>query len=122
MLSHHHQEGRGTLSYVEYEDLRFQPERMYYITNVPKGEVRGQHGHYEDQQYLICVKGQVRTTLISKEGETTTILNPGDTVFMDRMVWGEQEYMTGEDILLVLCSTSYNPDDYITDVNEILNA
>tara|TARA_Y100000748_G_C15130698_1_gene346016 strand:+ start:99 stop:464 length:366 start_codon:yes stop_codon:yes gene_type:complete len=121
MLSHHI-EKRGTLSYMELSELGFEPKRMYYITGVPQGEVRGNHGHRTDLQYLICVKGQIRVTLTSKDEAETTMLNAGDMVFMDKMVWGEQEYMTGEDILLVLCSTSYDKSDYITDINEILGA
>ena len=95
---------------------------MYYVTGVPKGEVRGNHGHRTDLQYLICVKGQIRVTLTSKHEVETAMLNAGDMVFMDKMVWGEQEYATGEDILLVLCSTSYDKSDYITDISEILEA
>tara|TARA_R110002020_G_scaffold37239_1_gene112475 strand:+ start:59650 stop:60021 length:372 start_codon:yes stop_codon:yes gene_type:complete len=120
MLSHHGDEDKGILSYMELTDLKFIPRRMYYITKVPKGEVRGNHGHREDQQYMFCVQGQIKVRLITKEEKTELILNPGDVAYMDRNTWGEQEYMTGNDILLVLCSTKHDPDDYITDINEIL--
>jgi len=119
MLSHHI-EDRGALSYVEFKDLKFQPKRMYFIYGVPQGEVRGNHGHRQDQQYLICVKGQVRVKLTGKDLEEEKILKIGDCIFMDQMVWGEQEYMTGDDVLLVLCSTNFDKNDYIYDINEIL--
>jgi dTDP-4-dehydrorhamnose 3,5-epimerase-like enzyme len=93
---------------------------MYFIHGVPKGEVRGHHGHRQDQQYLVCVRGQVRVKLTGKSFEEEKILRTGDCIFMDQMVWGEQEYMTGDDVLLVLCSTSFNKNDYIYDINEIL--
>lgn len=112
MLSHHGDQQRGMLSYMELTDLDFIPRRMYYITNVPKGEIRGKHGHYEDQQYLFCLKGQVKVDLFSNNKEETVILNAGDVTFLDRMVWSQQQYITGEEILLVLCSRKFNKDDY----------
>ena len=119
MLSHHRQD-RGTLSYVEFRDLKFNPKRMYLIHGVPKGEIRGNHAHKQDKQYLTCVKGKIRVKLISKEGTTETILTSGESVFMDKNVWGEQEYLTGDDVLLVLNSTNFDPDDYIHNIDEVL--
>ena len=119
MLSHHVQD-RGTLSFVEFNDLKFLPKRMYFIHGVPKGEIRGGHGHKEDQQYITCISGKIRVKLVSKEGTTEKTLNPGESIFVDKLVWGEQQYLTGHDVVHVLCSTSFNKDDYIYDVNEIL--
>ena len=112
MLSHNGDEERGILSYMELTDLPFIPRRMYYISKVPKGEIRGKHGHYEDQQYLFCIQGQIIVDLISKHGEERVTLNPGDVVFLDRMVWSQQEYVTGDEIMLVLCSRSFDKSDY----------
>ena len=119
MLSHHKQD-RGILSYVEFRDLKFHPKRMYLIHGVPKGEIRGHHAHKEDQQYLTCVEGKIRVKLISKDETVETILTTGESIFMDKNVWGEQEYLTGKDVLLVLNSTNFDPDDYIHDIKEVL--
>ena len=118
MLSHNIQD-RGTLSYVDFDDIKFKPQRMYFIYGVPKGEVRGKHGHKEDLQYLTCVKGKVKVRLISKDKIEEKILNVGESIFVDKMVWGEQEYLTGDDILHVLCSTKFDQNDYIYDLKEI---
>ena len=121
MLSEHGTTETGILRYMELTDLKFIPRRMYYITNTPKGEVRGKHGHYEDQQYIFCLQGQVNVELHSKDGIETVTLTPGKCVFLDRMVWAQQEYVTGQDILLVLCSTAFNKDDYFYDKEEVSN-
>ena len=119
MLSHHGDLESGILSYMELTDLDFIPHRMYYISNVPKGEVRGKHGHYEDQQYLFCLQGQIKIDFVSKDGEKTQVLNPGDVTFLDRMVWSQQQYMTGDEILLVLCSRKFNKEDYFYDKEQL---
>ena len=121
MLSENGNKETGILRYMELTDLKFIPRRMYYITDTPKGEIRGKHGHYEDQQYIFCVQGQVKVDLHSKDGVETVMLTPGEVVFLDRMVWAQQEYMTGSDILLVLCSTAFNQTDYFYDKEEVHN-
>jgi len=119
MLSENGSKETGILRYMELTDLKFIPRRMYYITDTPKGEIRGKHGHYEDQQYIFCVQGQVKVDLYSKDGVENIMLTPGEVVFLDRMVWAQQEYMTGHDILLVLCSTAFNQADYFYDKEEV---
>ncbi len=122
MLDHHHQEGRGSLSVLEYKNLKFLPKRMYYISGVPKGEIRGKHGHKKDKQYLICIEGKLEVTTIDRKNKkTTTLLNKGEMYYIDKMTWGEQKYITGKEILLVLCSTNYDPKDYIYNLEEIIN-
>jgi quercetin dioxygenase-like cupin family protein len=120
MLKNFGDESTGILSYMELTDLKFIPRRMYYVSKVPKGQVRGKHGHYEDEQYLFCIQGQILVNLFSKNGEQSIVLNPGDSVYVDRMVWGEQQYMTGNDIMLVLCSTKHDDADKFTDKEEVL--
>lgn len=119
MLSHHGDKERGILSYMELTDLDFLPRRMYYISHVPKGEVRGKHGHYEDQQYLFCLQGEIKVDFFSKEGESSVVLKPGDTAFLDRMVWSQQEYVTGNEIMLVLCSRQFDQGDYFYEKEEV---
>ena len=119
MLKNFGDESTGILSYMELTDLKFIPRRMYYVSKVPKGQVRGKHGHYEDEQYLFCVQGQILVNLFSKNGEQSILLNPGDSIYVDRMVWGKQQYMTGNDIMLVLCSTKHDDADKFTNKEEV---
>ena len=119
MLSHHIQD-RGTLSYVDFDDLKFKPKRMYFIFGVPKDEIRGKHGHKRDQQYLTCIKGKIKVKLISKDETREQVLAQGESIFVDKMVWGEQQYLTGEDVMHVLCSTKFDKEDYIYDLKDII--
>ena len=119
MLSHHGDETTGILSYMELTDLPFIPRRMYYISKVPKGEIRGKHGHYKDEQVLYCLQGKIKVKLINGQNTTIKVLQPGESVFLDRMVWSEQEYMTGEDIMLVLCSRAFDKNDYFYEKGKV---
>ena len=41
-------------------------------------------------------------------------------IFVDSMVWDKQQYLTGNDILLSICSTEYDKDDYIKSYDQFL--
>jgi len=109
---------RGTLVPVEFKGLLFEPKRLFYVTGVPRGQVRGQHAHREGQQYLICQAGEIGVTLNDGESEKTCILQSGQGILIEKMVWGSQEFRTRGAILLVICSSEYDKDDYITDMEE----
>ena len=42
----------------------------------------------------------------------------GSSVFVDKLVWDSQVYMTGDDILMSICSTPHDDSDYIKDFEE----
>ena len=92
MLKHNIQD-RGTLSFVEFEDLPFVPKRIMTMYDIPKGEVRGNHGHRKDRHILICVNGSIKVTLKTKDSEEVRVLKPGDSVLQETYVWGTQEYL-----------------------------
>lgn len=110
----------GLLAPIEFKDLDFEPKRLFYVTNVPIGERRGEHAHYETKQLLICVKGVINVILKNEKVKYFITLLENEYVYIDNMVWDAQDFVTGKDVLLVLCSTNYDLDDYILDFNEFL--
>lgn len=111
----------GCLRFLNLGNLPFSPQRMFWVCDVPAGEYRGGHGHLRDKQQLFCIKGKIIVNLYSKSGFESFALNEGDSCFMDSMVWAEQLYITGEDILLVLCSEQFDKQDYFYDKKEVYN-
>jgi len=109
------EERGGTLIPFEILNLPFQPKRIFTVTDIPKGSIRGRHAHYETQQIIICIKGIIIVYLDDGTDVSEYVLEEGESVFVDRMVWDTQKYVTGEDVMLVLSSTHYNTEDYILD-------
>jgi len=110
----------GTLVPIEFSKLPFKPRRIFYVCDVPKGEERGMHAHYETQQILTCIKGKILVKLHNGISMSETVLEENDTVFIDKMTWDSQVFLTGNDVLLSICSTEYNLDDYIDDFDFFL--
>jgi dTDP-4-dehydrorhamnose 3,5-epimerase-like enzyme len=106
----------GSLIPIEFDNISFIPMRMFVINDVPKGFIRGNHAHYETEQILICVKGEILVGLDDGKNKTETLLLPGDTIYINKMIWGYQKFLTGNEILISACSTKYDPMDYINDI------
>ena len=56
-----------------------------------------------------------------KNKQSYTLSKPNQALYIPEMIWDEQKYLTEDTILLVLCSEKYDQDEYIHDINEILN-
>ena len=111
-------EHNGTLVPIDFSELTFAPRRVFYVTGVPAGDERGRPAHYETQQLLICVQGKISVHLYDGYKTETLVMRQHESVFVDRMIWDSQTYETGTDIMLSLCSTEYNKEDYIEDIDE----
>lgn len=107
---------RGDLVLIDYTKLPFTPKRIFYVTNVPEQMVRGQHGHYKCRQYYICIKGIIEVTIYDGKEQQSIMLNPGQGIFIDNMIWSSEKFCTGNDVLLVLCSHEYDKNDYFTEL------
>ena len=112
-------DSRGSLLPINMEEIPFDVKRVFSVFGVPKGMVRGEHAHYQTKQYLVCVKGSIKVILESiKKQITEVILEEGDSIFIDNLVWDAQQFLTGDDIMLVFANTEYNLEDYILDKNK----
>ncbi len=108
----------GKLFPLEFKDLPFKPKRIFYITNVPLNEERGGHAHYKTKQLLICIKGVIGVKLHNGHNLKQYVIKEGESIFIDKMIWDSQSFLTGKDILLVICNTEYDKEDYIENFEE----
>lgn len=113
---------RGVLNLLESSrELPFAPKRLFWITGVPIGTKRGFHAHKTGLQLLFCPKGSIELTLRTHDQEDSVILNDeGPGVWVKNMVWGEQKFLTGDAVLLVLASNDFEEVDYVRDFSEFV--
>lgn len=110
---------RGQLIPFEFDQLPFEPKRIFIVKDVPKGSTRGNHAHYNTQQFLVCLSGRIKVYTFNKfEHFKYIILTPGDSYLIPTMCWDNQTFMDDNSVLLVFCDTKYNKKDYITDYNK----
>tara|TARA_Y100000034_G_scaffold61213_1_gene74324 strand:- start:1248 stop:1664 length:417 start_codon:yes stop_codon:yes gene_type:complete len=115
-----HVEPDGNLVPIEFdEDIPFKVKRIFYVYGVHDQLDRGQHGHHNTKQVLICLNGEVEVMCDDGYERKTWILNnPSDALYIHELIWDEQIYTSNDTVLLVLSNTSYNPKDYIENYEE----
>jgi dTDP-4-dehydrorhamnose 3,5-epimerase-like enzyme len=106
---------KGTLIAInDFSIIPFKPKRLFYIEGVPHGETRGNHAHREGLQMLWCLSGIIAVATIERKEQSFYELEPGEAIFIDKMVWSIQTYYKNARAL-VLCSNTYDESDYIRD-------
>ena len=90
--------------------------RFFFVSS-SEGIVRGQHGHKACWQTLICLKGVIQVDMIDCNGESLTEIldSPRRAVVIPPGIWAMQKSVGMENILVVLASDLYDPDDYFYD-------
>jgi acetyltransferase-like isoleucine patch superfamily enzyme/dTDP-4-dehydrorhamnose 3,5-epimerase-like enzyme len=113
---------RGDLMAVEFaKHIPFPVKRTFFITNVPSHHVRGEHGHKECHQLLVCLQGSLTVSADNGTERGQWILNhPGVGLHIHPMVWAAQYHSSNNAVLGVFASHSYNAEDYIRDYETFL--
>jgi dTDP-4-dehydrorhamnose 3,5-epimerase-like enzyme len=109
-----HTDERGSLLPIEFDHLPFTPRRVFTVASMPKGTVRGGHGHRGGQQLLICLHGQIEATVRTGDEEAHTLLLPGGPgLLFGPGVWCRQTYLIENSVLLVFASEPFDPESKI---------
>ena len=110
-------EQTGALSFFEsLNDIPFEIKRIYYITNVKKGSVRGYHAHKALKQFIFCPYGKIELCLENKYGNESIILsNNSKGVYIDCVTWRTMKWLVDNSVLIVAASDYYDEKDYIRD-------
>ncbi len=112
----------GSLLVVEGErDIPFSIARVFFVYGVGPNQIRGEHAHLKTSQVLCCLRGSCEITLDDGEKKERFILDSPDKALMQRpMVWGRIAHLKPGSMLMVLCDTFYDPDEYIYDYETFL--
>ncbi len=115
---------RGCLSFGQYDQhLPFIVQRYFIIFNVPSKEVRGEHAHRRLHQFLICVKGSCSVVVDDGHTRDEFLLDRADVgLYVPPMTWTTQYKYSQDAVLLALASDAYDPDDYIRNYDDFLQA
>jgi dTDP-4-dehydrorhamnose 3,5-epimerase-like enzyme len=111
----------GTLGIIEFSQLRFSPARLYWVTDLIPGSIRGNHAHKTLIQAMFVIHGSFNLKLYNGEDETLHRMLPnGHMLYVQPGIW--REFWTDEpgSILCVLCDQPFDESDYIRDFNEYI--
>lgn len=112
----------GNITVVEnMKNIPFEVKRVYYLYDIPGGEARGGHAHYELEQYIVAASGSFDVILSDGQNRKTVTLNrPNIALHIVPGLWRELDNFSSGSVCLVLASLKYDESDYIRDYNEFL--
>ena len=113
----------GNITVVQNGDnTPFNVKRIYYLYDVPSGESRGGHAHFDLEQYIIAASGSFDILLDDGNNKRRISLNrPNLALHIVPGIWRELNNFSSGSICMVLASHAYNESDYIREYNEYLN-
>jgi oxalate decarboxylase/phosphoglucose isomerase-like protein (cupin superfamily) len=113
---------RGNLSFIEKGvGLMFDMKRVYWIYDVPGGEIRGGHAFEEQEEVIVALSGSFDVVLHDGTAENRFSLNRSyKGLYVPKMYWRRMENFSTNSVCMVLASTFYREDDYIMDFDTFL--
>ena len=105
----------GNITVVENgENIPFDVKRIYYLYDIPGGEVRGGHAHYDLEQVIFALSGSLR--IKTDDGYRKSeywLRNPQKGIHLKQKIWREMDSFSQGAVCMVIASHKYDEDDYI---------
>ncbi len=114
---------RGNLTFVQNGDGRipFAIERVYWTYDVPAGEERGGHSHYQGREVLIAMSGSFNVNLFDgREWHRYTLNRPFCGLYVPPGYWRTLDNFSSGSVCMVLTSTHYSEGDYVREFDQFL--
>jgi dTDP-4-dehydrorhamnose 3,5-epimerase-like enzyme len=112
----------GRLGIIEFENLKFSPARIYWISDFISGSIRGNHAHKTLRQAMFVIAGSININLYEGNNKIFHKIEPsGYVLYIEPGIW--REFWTDEpgSIVCVLCDQPFNESDYIRNFHEYIS-
>lgn len=115
-----HGDTRGTLVAIEEnKDIPFDIKRVFYMYDIDKNIVRGNHANRNSEFVLICLSGSCKINVKDGNNSKEYILNkPSIGLYIPKMIWKEMYDFSENAVLLALSSHFFNENEYIDDFEQ----
>ena len=113
---------RGNLSFIEEENhVSFVIERVYWIYDVPGGQVRGGHAFKQQQELIMALSGSFDVVIDDGLEKKVFRLNRSYYgLYIPAGFWRQMVEFSTNSLALVLSSTQFDENDYIRNYDEFI--
>ena len=111
---------RGNLSIIEQiKQIPFEIKRVHWIYDVPGGVDRGGHAYRETEEFIVALSGSFDVVVDDGEERKTYLLNRSYFgLYVPKGMWRTMTNFSTNSLALVLSSTEYDENDYISNYEE----
>jgi hypothetical protein len=115
---------RGNLTYIESAvHLPFSIRRVYWIYDVPGGEVRGGHAYRELQEFMVALSGSFDVHISDGDSRRVVTLNRSYYgLYVPRMIWRQLVNFSTNAVCLIVASLPFDEGDYIRRYDDFVAA
>lgn len=115
---------RGNLTYLEGgRHIPFNIKRVFYLYDVPGGEMRAGHALKTCYQFIIAASGSFDVTLNDGEQKQRYHLNRSyKGLLIPPLIWREIDDFSSGSVCLVLASEYFSEADYYREYADFLKA
>ena len=113
---------RGNLSIIEQiKNIPFEIKRVHWIYDVPGGKDRGGHAYKTTEEFIVALSGSFDVEINDGVTKTTFPLNRSYYgLYVPKGMWRTMTNFSTNSLALVLSSTEYDENDYVSDYEEYL--
>ena len=113
---------RGNLTFIEEDNhIPFKIERVYWIYDVPGGQIRGGHAFKVQQEIVIALSGSFDVVVDSGSEKRTYSLNRSYYgLYIPAGLWRQMTNFSTNSLAMVITSTTFSEIDYIRNYDEFL--
>lgn len=114
---------RGNLSFFQNQtQIPFIIQRVYWIYDVPGGEIRGGHAYKTLQEFIVALSGSFDIILNDGKKEYKFTLNRSYYgLYIPKMMWRHLENFSTNALALIAADAAYNETDYIRDFKKFVS-
>ena len=114
---------RGNLGVIEAgRPVPFLIKRVYWVYDVPGGEVRGGHAYKHLQEFFISLSGSFDVELDDGLNRRTVSLNRSYFgLYVPNLIWHHLKNFSTNSVCMVLASLPYSEEDYVRDYGTFLS-
>lgn len=111
---------RGNLSIIEQiKQIPFEIKRVHWIYDVPGGIDRGGHAFKETEEFIVALSGSFDVEVDDGDKKNVFPLNRSYFgLFIPKGMWRTMTNFSTNSLALVLSSTEYDENDYVSDYVE----
>lgn len=111
---------RGNLSIIEQlKQIPFDIHRVHWIYDVPGGIDRGGHAYKETEEFIVALSGSFDVVIDDGKDKKTYSLNRSYFgLYVPKGMWRTMTNFSTNSLALVLSSTDYDEQDYVSDYEE----
>ena len=113
---------RGNLTFIEEQNhIPFKIKRVYWIYDIPGGQMRGGHAFKKQEEFIVSLSGGFDVIVDDGVQEQSFLLNRSYFgLYIPKGLWRKMDNFSTNALALVLSSTKFSDEDYIRNYKDYL--